>query len=202
MLLLSLEETTGPQRSLIINRDVETEENGILMWADLIKHFEKGSKEIRVSALRRDFEVDALKTDEHPNELYGRLVAVNSKLKGLGSGYNEDEIRTRFVTAIETQGELYANAIQQYRGTHLDGPGWSLETLLGFLNHIYATRNNTLKHEMREDEGMKGFLTISKCDHCKKLGHSANVCRVLHPTEWGNGKMKQRNVSSAVKLAT
>ncbi len=48
MLLLSLEETTGPQRSLIINRDVETEENGILMWADLIKHFEKGSKEIRV----------------------------------------------------------------------------------------------------------------------------------------------------------
>ncbi len=155
-----------------------------------------------MSALRRDFEVDALKTDEHPNELYGRLVAVNSKLKGLGSGYNEDEIRMRFVMAIETQGELCANAIQQYRGTHLDGPGWSLETLLGFLNHIYATRNNTLKHEMREDEGMKGFLTISKCDHCKKLGHSANVCRVLHPTEWGNGKMKQRNVSSAVKLAT
>ncbi len=57
------------------------------MWAELIKHFEKGSKEMRVSALRRDFETDMLKTGEHPNELYGRLVAVNSKLKSLGSGY-------------------------------------------------------------------------------------------------------------------
>ncbi len=87
ILLLSLESTKRPQQSIVINRDVNQQENGVLMWAELIRHFEKGSKEMRVSALRRDFETDMLKTGEHPNELYGRLVAVNSKLKSLGSGY-------------------------------------------------------------------------------------------------------------------
>ncbi len=39
LLILALELTKGPQRSLVVNRKTCEEDNGVLMWANLIKHF-------------------------------------------------------------------------------------------------------------------------------------------------------------------
>ncbi len=99
MLLLSLEGTKGPQQSLVINRYVGMEENDILMWADLIRHFEMSSREVRMSALQKEWEKSTLEAGEHPNELYGRLIATSSKLKGLNAGYTREQLMIRFVTA-------------------------------------------------------------------------------------------------------
>ncbi len=149
LLLLSLDMTNGPQQSLVINRSEETENNGILMWSDLIKHFEKASKEVRMSTWQKDWEHEILKTGEHPNELYGRLIMINSKLKGLDAGYTADQLKMRFASAMEQNEDgTYANAIQQYRSTQIGGSGWDLEILLEFLTHVYETRKprETLRH--------------------------------------------------------
>ncbi len=173
ILLLSLESTRGPQQSVVVNRSVDEEDNGILMWADLIRHFERGSREIRMATLQREWETSELNVNEHPNELYGRLVAINSKLKSLGAGYNEEQLQMRFVTAVETHGETYTNAIQQYRGTQISGNGWKMGTLLEFLTHVHDTR----KPKTLERPEMRGLAVSSaNCDFCKKVGHTTDEC--------------------------
>ncbi len=101
-------------------------------------------------------------------------------------------MRMRFVTAVETQGELCAHAIQQYRGTQLDGPGWNLEILLGFLNHMYTVRSSNTENEM------KGLIMgSSKCAHCGKAGHDKENCWALHPKKRYDNGMKSK--SSTIK---
>ncbi len=56
ILLLSLESTKGPQQSIAVNRRWGEEYDGIRMWADLIRHFERGSTELRKLDLRREWE--------------------------------------------------------------------------------------------------------------------------------------------------
>ncbi len=90
VLLLSLEPTKGPQQSIVMNRCSEEKHDGVRMWADLIRHFEMGSVDLRKSDLQRDWETNVIKPGEHPNELYSRLIAINSKLRALGSGYSEE----------------------------------------------------------------------------------------------------------------
>ncbi len=141
ILLLALEGTKVPQQSIVINRSVGTESNGIQMWADLIKHFEMSSREVRMSALLKEWERCTLKEGEHPNELYGKLTAINSKLEALNAGHTCDQLKMRFVSVIEQdESGKYTHAIQQYRGTQIEGAGWSLKTLLEFLTHIYNTQ--------------------------------------------------------------
>ncbi len=179
LLLLSLESTKGPQQSLVINRSMGTEENGVLMWADLVRHFEKSSKELRMSALQKEWERNTLKAGEHPNELYGRLVTINSKMEGLGGGYTAEQLKMRFVAAIEEREDgMYTNAIQQYRGTQIEGSGWSLDTLLEFLTHIYDIQ----KQKPPEKPEMKGLIIKEIiCDHCKRHGHKKDQCWELNP---------------------
>ncbi len=191
VLLLSLESTRGPQQSIVINRSSSEEENGILMWADLIRHFEKGSKEIRMSELQRNWEMNEAKPDEHPNELYGRLIAINSKLKSLRAGYSEEQLQMRFVAAIEQDASgFYTNAMQQYRGTQIGGEGWDMGTLLEFLTHIHdmRKRQNPGKFEM------KGLVitTIEKCVHCNRRGHKEENCWRKHPEKQPRSKQKSR----------
>ncbi len=50
--------------------------DGIMVWADLIRHFERRSTELRKLDLRRDWENCMIKLGELPNEFYGRLVAL------------------------------------------------------------------------------------------------------------------------------
>ncbi len=180
LLLLSLDSTKGPQQSLVVNRSAGMEDNGVLMWADLVRHFERSSKEVRVSVLQKDWEQNTLAAGEHQNELYGRLVATNSKLKGLGVGYTDEQLKMRFVAAIEGQDsdDTYINAIQQYRGTQIEGKGWSLKKLLEYLNHIYDTRRTTTA----EKPEIKGLIANTvTCDHCKKVGHTVNECWTRGP---------------------
>ncbi len=194
VLLLSLESTKGPQQSIVINRSSNEEENGILMWAELIRHFERGSKEIQMTELQRNWETNEVRSEEHPSKLYGRLIAINSKLKGLGAGYSEDQLKMRFVAAIEQDASgLYTNAMQQYRGTQIGGKGWDVGTLLEFLTHIYDMhkQQNPSKFEM------KGLAVPDavKCAYCNKRGHKEENCRRKYPEnqhrgKWGMSKPK------------
>ncbi len=179
VLLLSLESTKGPQQSIIINRCSSEEENGVRMWADLIKHFEKGSVDIRKSDLQRDWETNVARLGEHPNELFGRLITINSKLKNLGAGYSEEQLQIRLVAAIEQESSgLYTSAIQQYRGALISGAGWDMAALLEFLTHIY----DTSKRQVKREPELKGFIAREAyCDHCRRKGHSKNNCWSLDP---------------------
>ncbi len=192
VLLLSLESTRGPQQSIVINRSSGEEENGILIWADLIRHFEKGSREIKMSELQRNWETNEAKPDEHPNELYGRLIAINSKLKSLGAGYSDEQLQMRYVAAVEKDASgLYTNAMQQYRGTQIDGEGWDMGTLLEFLTHVH----DTLKPQNPGKFEMKGLVTttIEKCVHCNKRGHKEEDCWRKYPEKRPRSKRKMFN---------
>ncbi len=53
VLVWSLESTVGPQQSIVVNRKLGAEDGGISMWADLIRHFEKGSTDLRKVATKK-----------------------------------------------------------------------------------------------------------------------------------------------------
>ncbi len=86
LLVLALEPTKGPQRSLVINVKAGEEDNGVQMWANLIKHFETSTREVRIASLLQQWEKEELRPSEHPDELHGRLTATNSKLVKPGRG--------------------------------------------------------------------------------------------------------------------
>ncbi len=124
---MSLEQSTRPQQSIIINRHSNELVNGIKMWVDLVRHFEKGFIDIRKSNLQREWETNVASMGEHPSQLYGRLIAINSKLINLGAGYSDEQVQIRFVAAIEQESSrIYINAIQQYRGALISGMGWNM----------------------------------------------------------------------------
>ncbi len=192
VLLLSLESTRGPQQSIVVNRSSTEEENGILMWADLVRHFEKGSVELKMSDLQKEWEENEVKRGEHPNELYGRLIAINSKLKNLGAGYTEDQLQMRFVAAVEKDvSRLYTSAMQQYRGAQICGNGWDMAILLEFLTHVHDTnkRDNPVKPEMK---GL-AMPNVVKCAHCNKRGHKEENCWSKYPEKQPRGKRGMSN---------
>ncbi len=53
ILVLALGSTMGPQQSIVVNREAGKEDDGISMWADLIRHFEKGSVDLRKMDLHK-----------------------------------------------------------------------------------------------------------------------------------------------------
>ncbi len=187
LLILSLEPTKGPQRSIVVNTSVEEEEDGVLMWARLVRHFEKSTREIRLAALLQEWEGETLGVEEHPDELHGRLVAMNSKLASLGEGYSEAKLLTRFVSAIERSGDArYASAIQQYRGAVIQGNPYSLEKLREFLSYVYATPST------RAEPTLKGLVTTPQCTHCGKPGHVEDDCWTKDPARRTNGRKAVR----------
>ncbi len=142
---MSLESSKGPQQSIIINRHSNEQINGIKMWAGLVRHFERGSVDMKKSNLQRDWETNVANLGEHSNELYGRLIAINGKLMSLSAGYTEEQVQIRFVAAIEQESSgMYVNAIQQYRGALISGMGWDMATLLEFLTHVYDVHNREI----------------------------------------------------------
>ncbi len=165
MLLLTLESTRGTQPSIVVNQTRENRSNGIDMWVDLIRHSEKGSSEVRMSVLHKDWESSKFMDNEHPNDLYGRLIHINGQLDGLGAGYNEQQLKMRFVAAVEKEvNQMYEAVILQYRGTQFGGAGWSLEALIELLSHVYETKSNKIKSCMPEMKGL--VVDRSACSHC------------------------------------
>ncbi len=150
-----------------------------LRCGHLIRHFEKGSTELRKLDLRRDWENCTIKLGEHPSEFYGRLIALNSKMESMSAGCSNEDTQMRFVTSLEREESgIYKNAIQQYRGTIISGTTWSMSSLLEFVTHVYETSQAT----MRPPQQMNGLLTKEiKCDHCHKFGHVKKNCRYLKP---------------------
>ncbi len=178
ILVWSLESTVGPQQSIVVNRRIGTEDDGIRMWVELIRHFEKGSADLRKIDLHQNWENCVMKLGEHPNVFYGRLEAINSKLANLGVEKSEEDLMIRLIAAIEREDSgIYKNAIQQYRGALVSGIKWTTTALLEFLTQIYDA-------EHREDNSkpvLKGFVAKeTRCEHCNRIGHAKNESRRNH----------------------
>ncbi len=191
ILVLALGSTMGPQQSIVVNREAGKEDDGISMWADLIRHFEKGSMDLRKMDLHKSWENIKMDMGEHPNVFYGKLVAVSSKLAKLRVCKSEEDLTIRLVSAIEREkSSIYANAIQQYRGALISGMGWSLTTLLEFLTHIHDVSKEAAKIE---PEVLRGFVAQgTQCTYCKRAGHDKERCWVLHPHLKNEFDMKKR----------
>ncbi len=190
ILLLMLESTRGTQQSIVVNRTRGKRTNGVEMWADLIRHFEKGSKEVRMSVLHGDWESRRLMDDEHPNDLYGRLININAQLEGLDTEYIDQQLKMRFIAAIEKSGNnMYKAAILQYRGTQFGGAGWSLETLIELLSHVCETKSNKIKSCVPEMKGL--VMERNTCTHCGGSGHNKENCWVLDPKKMPNNMRRK-----------
>ncbi len=180
LLVLALEPTKGAQRSLVVNTSTSDEDNGVLIWANLIKYFETSTRETRIASLLQLWERETLKQSEHPDELYGCLTAINSRLAGLGEEYTDTKLLMRFISAVERSGdERYSPAIQQYYGAQIQGSGYTLDQLRELLARVNAT-SEAVK---MAGPTLKGLATTPKCAHCGKLGHVENDCWTRHPTK-------------------
>ncbi len=180
LLVLALEPTKGPQRSLVVNTSTGDEDDGVLMWANLIKHFETSTRETRIASLLQLWEREALRQGEYPDELYGRLTAINSRLAGLGEEYTDTKLLMRFVSAVErSEDERYSPATQQYYGAQILGSGYTLDQLREFLARVNATS----KAVKMAGPTLKRLATTPKCAHCGKLGHVENDCWTRHPAK-------------------
>ncbi len=152
----------------------------MLMWANLIKHFETSTREVRIASLLQHWEREDLDPSEHPDELYGRLTNINSKPEGLGEGHTDTKLLMRFVSAIERGGgERYAPAIQQYYGAQILGSGYTLDQLRELLARVHATNKTT----GAVGPTLRGLATTPTCIHCGKLGHEEGDCWTKHPTK-------------------
>ncbi len=102
LLTLAIANSAGAQQSIVMD-ELENDEDGVTAWAKLIKHFEQSTQEVRIENLLHQWESESLKMGEHPDELYGRLTAMNSRLEKHGEVISDANLTRRFVSAIETR---------------------------------------------------------------------------------------------------
>ncbi len=102
LLMLAIADSAGAQQSVVMD-ELDNDEDGVTAWAKLIKHFEQSTQEVRVEHLLHQWENDALKPEEHPDELYGRLTAIRRRLEKHGEVISDANLTRRFVSAIERQ---------------------------------------------------------------------------------------------------
>ncbi|MCP4255454.1 MAG: hypothetical protein GY775_19035 [Candidatus Scalindua sp.] len=67
-------------------------------------------------------------------------------------------------------------------------PSQQLRELLGM---TYKESNDNSKE--RDCSRMKGFMSIMKCDYCKKQGHSSEECWTKHPSKRVQNNYRQKS---------
>ncbi len=60
LLTLAIANSVGAQQSIVMN-ELENDEDGVMAWAKLIKHFERSTQDIRIEYLLHQWENEALK---------------------------------------------------------------------------------------------------------------------------------------------
>ncbi len=135
------------------------------------------------------WESERLGENEHPDELYARLVDIKRKLSKIGQKIDDKNLTRRFISAIETNGsKAYKDAIAYYRGKTIEKKPCPDRDLREYLDILYQSRK---EHGKEQNTGMKGFLTISKCDYCKKQGHNIKECWIKDPSKRNQNKQRQ-----------
>eukprot|EP01084_Bolivina_argentea_P067110 122303_1 len=172
--------------------ELDNDEDGVTAWAKLIKYFEQSTKEVRVEHLLHQWENDALKPGEHPDELYGRLTAMRRRLEKHREVTSDANLTRRFVSAIERQeGNKYSDVITFYRGQMILNNPWNISNLREFLTYVHVS-----KSQVTDSPTKKGLGSITGCTYCGKTGHKEDDCWNKHPK---NGKLHSNGKDSPPK---
>ncbi len=176
LLTLAMANSVGAQQSIVMD-ELENDEDGVTAWAKLIKHFEQSTKEVRVEHLLHQWENDTLRPGEHPDELYGRLMATKRRLEKHGEVISDTNLTRRFVSAIERQeGHKYNDVITFYRGQMILNNPCNISNLREFLAYVHVS-----KSQVTDSSTIKGLASISGCTYCGKTGHKEENCWNKHP---------------------
>ncbi len=111
MLILSLLDSTGIQKSIVADR-LRYEKDGVRAWADLVQHFEMSSKDLRVEKLTKQWDDAVLETGDHPDQLWTKLTSINQNLRKLGEEFKQSHFMRRFIAGIKaTPGNPYKHVL-------------------------------------------------------------------------------------------
>ncbi len=189
MLTLTLMDTEGVQQSIITD-ELEDDEDGIAAWAALTMHFEYSTEDLRAEALYHAWEEETLNSGEHPDVLWARLASIQRKLLKLNEDCSDKSLVRKFISAIQkSPNNQYESIIASYKGQLVMGKPYTALQLRELLGMTYKESKENRKEE---NAGMKGFLTISKCDHCKKQGHNIKECWTKDPSKRNQNKQRQK----------
>eukprot|EP01084_Bolivina_argentea_P295662 509079_1 len=189
MLILSLLDSTGVQRSIVGDR-LRYQKDGVRAWADLVLHFETSSKDLRVESLTKKWDKATLEAGEHPDQLWTRLASINQNLKKLGEEFKESHFMRRFIAGIKTQpGHPYKQVLTMYKGTVIAGSPLKINQMRELLSETYE--DEKAANGRGTEENMKGFIVFKVCQVCKKKGHTKESSWVAHPDK----KPKAANIN-------
>ncbi len=178
MLILSLLDSTGIQRSIVGDR-LRYEKDGVRAWADLVMHFEMSSKDLRVENLTKKWDDAVLQVGEHPDKLWTELTSINQNLAKLKEEFKESHFMRRFIAGIKAQpGHPYKQVLTMYKGSVIAGSPLPMNQIRELLSETYD--DEKLASD-KDPEGMKGFIAFKVCEVCKKKGHTKADCWVAHP---------------------
>ncbi len=182
LLTLAIANSEGAQQSIIMD-ELENDEDGITAWIKLITHFEQSTQEVRVDNLLYQWENEVLQTEEHPDQLYGRLTSMRTKLQNLGETISDANLTRRFVSAIgKEKNNKYKDVITFYRGQIITGNPCTISSLREFLSYVHVNEPGRAT-----EPTMKGLASITKCTHCGKIGHKEDDCWNKYPK---NGRFR------------
>ncbi len=190
LLTSAISNSEGAQQSIVMD-ELENDEDGITAWMKLIIHFEQSTQEVRVENLLHQWENEVLLANEHPDQLYGRLYLMKTRLEKLGKNMSEANPTRRFVLAIEKEeNNKYRDVITFYRGQMIIGNTCPVASLREFLSYVYAN-----KIDRATKPAMKGLASITGCSNCGKVGHSERECWSKRPRNKKNTEKGQRTHS-------
>ncbi len=149
----------------------------------MIIHFELSTQEVRVENLLQQWENEVLLANEHPDQLYGRLCLMKTKLQNLGEAISDANLTRRFVSAIgKEENNKYRDVITFYRGQMIIGNTCPVANLREFLSYVYVNKPNRAI-----EPTMKGLASITGCTYCGKTGHKEDDCWNKYPK---NGRFR------------
>ncbi len=129
MPILSLIGTIEVQQSIVTDR-LRHSKNGVRAWAELINHFERSSKDLKVEQLFCKWDAAQLGQGEHPDQLWARLSSIRESLIQLNEPVTERRMVQRFAASIEAaQINIYEGVMDYYRGHLIDGSPSNIKQL-------------------------------------------------------------------------
>ena len=154
-------------------------------WDKLKEDFEGNTqtKLMQILNLKKEFEIQKMKESESVKEYGSKLMTIVNQIKLLGEDFPTQRIVEKLLVSLP---EKYESKISYLE----DSKDLSKISFTELINALQAVdQRGTMRREANEWEDdvvylakeLKGKGKISRCDHCKKLGHEEKDC-------WHKGK--------------
>ncbi len=158
------------------------------------------TEDLRAEDLHHAWEEETLNDGEHPDILWARLTSIQRKLQKLNEECSDKGLIREFISAIQKlPNNPYNSIITSYKGQLVMGKPYTALQLRKLLGMTYKESKENGKVQ---NTGMKGFLTVSKCDYCKKQGHNIKEYWIKGPSKRNQNKQRQRGSNLKSKQET